>query len=204
MKAFPGHRLFVGLAAAGVLSLVFAATAVAFVFDVPRTDELIHRVQGAVTVSPNTVETGSSPTVNINASGFFDLSQVQDSQIGIRPSQGVSGIQINGATAQTLRLSFTLAPETVTGTRTLFINNSSGTTVVALDLFLRPGAAVCAPACRDPLVCRAGVCAQPGGCDPPCDDGFRCNQINRCVAIMCQPRCGSNEDCINGFCQIRR
>lgn len=207
MKTPSGHRLFIGLGATAILSLFFAATAVAFVLhsggpsrSMTGTNDLTHKVQGSVTVSPNIVETGTSPTVTISASGFFDLSQVRESLIGIRPTQGVSNIQIESATAQRLRLSFTLAPDTVTGTRTLFINNSNGTTIVALDLELKLGALFCQPACRDPLVCRANVCVRPEGCNPPCDDGFSCNQFNRCVTPRCQPPCASGSVCESGRC----
>jgi hypothetical protein len=81
----------------------------------------IHLAQGSISVSPNVVETGTAPSVTITTSGLFDLSEVHPSQIGIRPSDGVSEIRIFDQTAQTLVLSFHLEADTPTGTRTLFI-----------------------------------------------------------------------------------
>jgi len=169
----------------------------------------IQRVQGgSITVSPNVVDTGTSSMVTISASGFFDLSEVLEPQIGIRPSQGVSNVQIESATAQHLVLSFQLARSTIPGTRTLFIKDSHGTTVVALDLILKRGA-FCEPDCQAPLVCRDNVCVSPPpspppfGCHPPCEDGLVCRG-NRCIQLQCRPACRPTQICENGRCVIAK
>lgn len=199
MTAFSRHRLLVGLVATAVLSpLVSAALAQSgerkFAFVAPGevrnsligVNPQIHQVQGSITVSPNIVDTGTSPRVTITASGFFDLSEVSESQISIRPSQGVSQIQITGATAQTLTLSFELAADAAVGTRTLLIKNNDGATVVALDLLLRLGPHICRPPCELPFRCSANVCVgpppppPPPQCRPPCRPGFFCSEFGQC------------------------
>jgi hypothetical protein len=164
-------------------------------------DPGFHRVQGTISVTPTAVDTGTTARVTITASGFFDLGDVRESQIGFRPSQGVSDIQIAGATAQRLVLTFDLSEDASTGTRTLLIRNNAGATVVALDLVFNRGSHICRPACesplrcvnnvcvgcrppcRDDLVCRGSVCVrpQPPPCDPPCrSPPFFCNQFGQC------------------------
>lgn len=134
--------------------------------------------QGSISVFPNIVDTGTSPAVTISASGFFDLTEVQQSQISIRPSQGVSNLKITWATAQQLKLSFTLAEDAAIGVRTLLIKNNSGETIVALDLALRLGPHICRPACPSPQTCVGNVCV---GCRPPCPEG------KTCVGSVCRP-----------------
>lgn len=199
MKRFaPGSRF-------GLLVAVLVAALASFPSALPTL------AQGVITVSPNAVFTGTSSTVTLSASGFFDLSQVRASQIAIRPSEGVSVIQIVSATAQRLTISFRISEEAATGTRTLLITNSGGATVVALDLALRLGLHICRPACeatqtcrenrcvgcaspcQEPLVCRGNACVAPPEppppppplrCTPACRPGFECREGNTCLPLI--------------------
>ena len=171
MKFFFGHRVLLALAATALLTPLFTAAL----------------AQG-IAVTPNVVEIGTSPRVTITASGFFDLSEVGPSQIGIRPSEGVSDIRIINQTAQRLSLSFGLAEDTPVGTRTLFIKNNSGVTVVALDLNFKLGPSICRPPCEAPSRCSNNVCVRPPPpppppvCNPPCRAPRVC-EFGRCVLL---------------------
>jgi hypothetical protein len=200
MGAFSSRRLFIGVVATAVLSPLFCVglahsgeRQIAFLAPGDARNNLIlganpqiHQVQGSITVAPNVVDTGTSPRVTISASGFFDLSEVTESQISIRPSQGVSQLQITGATAQHLTLSFDLAADASIGTRTLLIRNNDGATVVALDLVFRLGSHICRPPCELPFRCSANVCVgpppppPPPQCRPPCRPGFFCSEFGVC------------------------
>lgn len=145
--------------------------------------------QVSITISPNIVDTGKTNTVDLSVPGFFDLSQVDLSHIGMRPNQGVSNVRINNATAQHMSLSFDLSPDTATGTRTLFVNNSSGANVIALDLVVKIGSDICRPACTSPARCVNNACVTP--VTPPPSPPPRCI-----------PACVSPRQCIDGRCQI--
>jgi hypothetical protein len=138
----------------------------------------------------------------IAASGFFDLGEIKESQISLRPGDGVSKLTIVWATAQQLKLSFALAADAAPGVRTLLIKNDAGATVVALDILLRTGPTICRPACQPPLTCQSNVCV---GCDPPCGEGERCvGTICRPAAppVFCNPPCRPGETCnANGMCE---
>jgi hypothetical protein len=165
-------------------------------------DPGFHRIQGTISLSPIAVDTGTSARVTITASGFFDLGEVRESQISIRPSQGVSNIDIAGATAQRLVLTFDLSEDASIGTRTLLIRNNAGATVVALDLVFNRGPHICWPACESPLRCVNNVCV---GCRPPCRDDLVCRG-NVCVRPpppVCNPPCREPFFFCNefGFCE---
>lgn len=159
---------------------------------------------GSITVSPVEVTTGTDVTVTLAASGFFDLSEVRASQVGLRPNQGVSNLRITSATAQRMELSFQLSEDATPGTRTLFIKDRNDVTIVALDVFFKLNPRICRPACVSPIVCRDNRCFLPGDvCTPGCD---RCENCiaNRCVEKRCTPACNSNatppEFCECGIC----
>jgi hypothetical protein len=162
-------------------------------------DHKIQEAQATISVTPDTVDTGSSPSVTLNSAGFFDLSQVTASQIGLRPGDGVSNIQIVSQTAQHLTLSFQLADAATPGVRTLFINNGSGATLVALDLTLRLGANVCIPACGPSQICMSNRCEDrpppPVSCSPKCDDDFQDCVNGKCVNYTCTPSCRTGYGC---------
>ena len=165
---------------------------------------LVHPVQGTISISPDTVESGGSASVTFTTSGFFDLSQVKIGQIGIRPDDDISNLKIERQSAQHLTLSFQIAGTAAQGIRTLFITNSQGDTVVALDLTVNVGPNVCNPQCASPNVCRSNVCVPPSGpihvrqCVPDCGDDTHC--VNgRCVDF-CNPHCGGARP----FCQDGR
>jgi hypothetical protein len=163
-----------------------------------KTDSLIQLVQGMISVTPNSVDTGASNTVTITASGFFDLSQVTPTQIQVRPADGVSNFAITEQSAQHLVLSFDVADTAAPGTRTLSISNSSGGPSAALDLTLKLGQNVCIPNCVSPAVCQSNQCVtqipQPQ-CNPACEGESSC--VNgRCVD-SCSPHCAGGMVCVN-------
>jgi hypothetical protein len=163
-----------------------------------KMDSLIQLVQGLISVTPNTVDTGASNTVTITTSGFFDLSQVTPSQIHVRPADGVSNFAITEQSAQHLALSFDVADTATSGTRTLSISNSGGGPSVALDLTLKLGQNVCTPSCVSPAVCENNQCVthtpQPQ-CNPQCEGASSC--VNgRCVD-SCNPHCTDGKQCEN-------
>lgn len=146
----------------------------------------VARGQSPITVSPGVIETGTETNLTIGASGSFDLAEVGDPQISLRPNDGVTRIRIREATGQRLILSVQLERRTRTGTRTLLIKNNEGRTVVALDLVVRIGSHICRPSCNAPLVCQENVCGvssspiQPVPCNPPCGPSQAC-EFGRCV-----------------------
>jgi hypothetical protein len=165
-------------------------------------DPDLHRVQGVITLAPTVVDTGTSSRVTITASGFFDLAEVTESQISFRPGQGVSNIQIAGATAQRLVVTFDISEDAALGTRTLLIKNNAGATVVALDIAFNLGSHICRPACELPQRCSGNVCV---GCRPPCQDPLVCrgNFCVRPTPPQCTPPCRPPFFC-NDFGQCER
>jgi hypothetical protein len=168
---------------------------------------LVQKVQGVITVSPDRVATGGSATVMLSTSGFFDLSVITEAQIGIRPGNGVSNLQIKSQTAQHLTLSFDIADTAAPGIRTLFITNSQDETVVALDLVFQPGPNVCNPSCVAPKFCRNNVCVAPvqtipHTCNPECDEDHQC--VNGRCLDLCRPHCRAPTPfCDHGRCTSR-
>jgi len=163
---------------------------------------------GSISLSPTAVETGTSPTLTLTTSGFFDLSEVRPSQVGIRPNQGVSNLKIVSATAQRMVLSFDLSGDASPGTRTLFIKDQRGGTAVALDLVVKRGPNICRPECVPPQVCTNNVCKLPPNvCDPACTSGQVCRN-NRCIPDpdFCDPPCNDKtcERCVNRRCVTPR
>ena len=166
---------------------------------------LVHPVQGTIGISPDAVDSGGPASVTFTASGFFDLSQVRVGQMGVRPADDISSLKIVSQTAQHLTLSFQVAATAVAGVRTLFITNSQGDTVVALDLTVNVGPGVCTPQCTSPNVCSNNVCVPPSTppvvhqCTPACDNDHNCVG-GRCVDF-CTPHCsGATPFCDGGRC----
>ena len=175
---------------------------------------------GAITVTPAVVDTGETATVTLSSSGFFDLADVQDGQISIRPNDSVTNPRIVSATAQRLTLSFQIAPDARPGFRSLLIRNNAGATIVAVDIAFHLGPHVCRPACQSPQRCENHVCT---GCSPPCGDNERCEgtvcqpvsrcdpppcsigficKNDRCVRPRrCNPPCQIGQFCNDGVCQ---
>ena len=175
---------------------------------------------GSITVTPTAVDTGETAVVTLSSSGFFDLAEVRESQISIRPNDNVTNLRIVWATAQQLRLSFQIAPEAQTGPRSLLIKNNAGATVVAVDIAFQPGPHICHPACQSPQTCENNVCT---GCSPPCGENERCEgticrpvfhcdrtscpiglicKNDRCVQPRrCDPPCGTAHFCDDGICK---
>lgn len=165
--------------------LVFGLTVVAFSHD--------------ITVSPAEVEIGTAATertVALNASGFFDLGDVQASQIRARPGDGISNIKIKNATAQHMELSFTVSPGAKDGVRSLLILDRKGGTVVALDVRFKLASNVCRPACQANMVCRNNACQPapppPPTCTPACQGCQECVAHNVCREPACRPACNPN------------
>lgn len=178
------------------LSLAFAKNS-----DLGYAGPAFEHAQGSISVSPSTVETGTSPTLTLSTSGFFDLSEVAPSQVGIRPSEGILDLQIKSATAQRMELAFKLSDAAAPGTRTLFIKDRNGVTVVALDLVVKLGAHVCRPACEPPKHCRDNQCIlDPNICTPGCEPCQRCRN-NVCADLRCNPPCKGTTVSPPEFCE---
>jgi hypothetical protein len=131
-------------------------------------------VQASFSISPTKVATGTTATVTITAPGSLDLGAVQDNQIMVRPSDGVSDVRIVWATAQKLKLSFAINENAATGIRSILIRN----TPVALDVAFEPGPTVCPQKCVAPQTCQNNVCV---GCNPPCQGKWQC------AGSVCRP-----------------
>jgi hypothetical protein len=167
-----------------------------------------------ITVSPAEVEIGTAAmerTVTLNASGFFDLGDVQASQIRIRPGESISDIKIRNATAQRMELSFTVSANAKDGVRALLIKDQKGATVVAVDVRFKLASNVCRPACPTTMVCKNNACepAPPPPpphptCTPNCDPCQKCVAHNVCRDLECRPPCvnapGQHFACECGKC----
>jgi hypothetical protein len=144
----------------------------------------VAQAQAPISVSPKTVQAGTSPTLTVSTNGFFDLSAVTAEQIDITPRSGVTNLRVSNASARSLSASFTLASNATLGPRSLVIR-AHGVTV-SLDLLV-------GRAPRDPDVCT------PQNCRPP---RFEC-QDNICVRVIaCVPRCRPPRVCEFGRCVL--
>jgi hypothetical protein len=159
----------------------------------------------SITVEPDKVDIGTTATVTLFSSGFFDLSEVNLSQVGIRPKDDVSSLRIESATAQRMKLSFKISSEASVGVRTLFIKDRKGTAnVVALDLAFKLAPHVCRPACAGHTSCKNNRCEpDPTICTPACGACQRC-VANSCRPLTCNPPCNKDaippEACECGIC----
>lgn len=181
------HRSFVALVATAFLAL------------------LVSPAQ-ADPVTPKTVKAGTSPTLTVNSSGFFDLSQVSASQISVNPGTGVSNIRIGNATPQSAAVTFDIASTATPGQRMLVIATSDVT--VSMRLLVEPGVvAACTPAnCHPPRECDGNACVMaacnPSNCRPP----RACNDDGICARLpVCNPGCRPPKECVAGNrCQFPR
>jgi hypothetical protein len=119
-------------------------------------------------VTPTTVTAGTSPTLTINSSGFFDLSKVTSKQISISPASGVSNLQLSNATPASATVTFTLSSSAPAGARMLVIN--TGDVNVSLKFTVQANSNKCTPSnCRLPRFCDENdKCVQPLVCNPRC------------------------------------
>jgi len=130
-------------------------------------------------ITPTTVTAGTSPTLTINSSGFFDLSKVNSSQISIMPASGVSKLQISNATPTSATVTFDLSSSASAGTRMLVIN--TGDVNVSLKFTVASDRNKCTLAnCRRPRVCEDDKCVLPPRCDPACRPPKVCVKTNVC------------------------
>jgi hypothetical protein len=150
------------------------------------------QTQSGVSVSPASVDAGATATLVIAANGTVDLSGVTESQIGVRPDNGIANIKILSQSAQRLTLSLDVAESAAKGVRTLFIDNAQGAEIVALDLQVAVPGNVCVPHCRAPAQCEDNVCVSPPR--DPCED-VSCGAGNKCCGDepnvgehVCKPR----------------
>lgn len=181
------------------------ATKLAFIGDasINHPSPHISLAQFSATLSPSTVETGSSPTLTISVSGFLDLSEVQLPQISIQPSQGIANMRIASATAQRMLLVFDLSKSASPGNRILRIKDASGATRISLDLTVKLAPDVCRPECQPPKRCVNNQCVLPSDiCIPACGPFQRCRN-NVCVhdPDICEPPCGPGLVCNENHCQ---
>jgi Quinohemoprotein amine dehydrogenase, alpha subunit domain III len=178
MRSLATHRSFVALVATAFLTL------------------LISPAQ-AEPVTPKTVKAGTSPTLTVNSSGFFDLSQVSASQISVSPGTGISNIRVGNATPLSATVTLDIASTATPGQRMLVIATSDVT--VSMRLLVEPGVVpVCTPAnCRPPRECDGNACVMaacsPSNCRPP----RACNDDGICARIpVCNPRCRPPKQCV--------
>jgi hypothetical protein len=137
-------------------------------------------------VTPTTVTAGTSPTLTINSSGFFDLSKVTSSQISISPSSGVSKLQIGNATPVSATVTFNLSSSASAGARMLVIN--TGDVNVSLKFTVQSDRNKCTPSnCRPPRFCDDDKCVRPLVCNPRCRPPQECvknGPVNVCKTPM--------------------
>jgi hypothetical protein len=126
-------------------------------------------------VTPTTVTAGTSPTLTINSSGFFDLSKVTSKQISVSPASGVSNLELSNATPASATVTFTLSSSAPAGARMLVIN--TGDVNISLKFTVQANSNKCTPSnCRLPRFCDENdKCVQPPVCNP------RCNMPQVCV-----------------------
>jgi hypothetical protein len=181
------HRFFVALAATLFLTLLISPA-------LPQP------------VTPKSVKTGTSASLTLNSSGFFDLSRVTTSQIAINPSTGVSNLALRNGTPQSAALTFDLAATALTGPRAIVITTDDVT--VSIKLMVERGTApVCtAGNCRPPRECNGNVCdlaaCGPSNCRPP----KRCTDDGLCMRPpICSPTCRPPKECQPGnVCRLPR
>jgi hypothetical protein len=186
MKPIATHRSFIALVATAFLTL------------------LVSQAQAQPLV-PNTVTAGTSPTLTINSSGFFDLSQIPASQISVSPGTGISNLQISNATPLSATVTLDIASTATAGPRMLVIN--AGDVTVSIKLQVAAGAApVCSSSnCHPPRVCDGDACVLecgPTNCRPPrfCNDEGFCT-----LPPVCSPRCRPPQQCMPGNrCELPR
>ena len=135
------------------------------------------QTQSGVSVSPASVDAGATATLLIAANGTVDLSGVAESQIGVRPDNGIANIKILSQSAQRLTISLDVAESAAKGVRMLFIDNAQGGEIVALDLQVAVPGNVCVPHCRAPAQCENNVCVSPP--PDPCENAS-CGAGNKC------------------------
>ncbi|HYW62394.1 MAG TPA: hypothetical protein VE865_04245 [Bradyrhizobium sp.] len=130
-------------------------------------------------ITPTTVTAGTSPTLTINSSGFFDLSKVTSSQISISPPSGVSKLQVSNATPTSAAVTFDLSSSASAGSRMLVIN--AGDVIASLKFTVASDRNKCTPAnCRRPKVCEDNQCIVPHRCVPACRPPKVCVRDNVC------------------------
>jgi hypothetical protein len=113
-----------------------------------------------ISISPNRVSAGTSPTLTITSSPFFiNLAQLNVPQLEVNPSTDISNFRVLSAAPDRLTLSFDVA-KTATGDRTLNIKLSEDV-IVSIRLSVERDPLVCSPACVSPRVCERGRCELP-------------------------------------------
>jgi hypothetical protein len=130
----------------------------------------------AVSGSPPSVTAGQPATLTLCTNGTIDLSLVTNpAQIGVRPKGFISNIKIIDSFPQKLIFTTDVAPSAEAGLWTLFVNDTSGHEVIALNFFITsappppgecpPAHAKCPPACPKGQICLPGPrgveCCQP-------------------------------------------
>lgn len=176
----------VGLAATAVLSLFISMA----------------QAQAPLSISPNTVKPGATPVVTavtVSSTGFFDLSQIRASQIGIIPRDGISNIQVSNAAPRQMTLSFTLAGNAPAGDRSLMFTVNEVT--VSLKLRVVRDLPVCSPGnCAPPKTCEGGICIAPRCDETTCRSPRACHAGVCRTERTCTPRCRNDQICNDGLC----
>ena len=122
----------------------------------------------AVSGNPPSVTAGQqNATLTLCTNGTIDLSLVTNpAQIGVRPKGFISNIKIIDSFPQKLIFQTDVAPSAEAGLWTLFVNDTSGHEVIALNFFITsvspppgecpPGHAKCTTSCPKGQVCLPG------------------------------------------------
>jgi hypothetical protein len=132
---------------------------------VALTPDSATQVCPAVSGSPPSVTAGQPATLTFCTNGTIDLSLVTNpAQIGVRPKGFISNIKIIDAFPQKLIFTTDVAPSAEAGLWTLFVNDTSGHEVIALNFFITAPSGGCNLSnCPPPKVCSAdGQCVVPG------------------------------------------
>src|SRR5262245_9510117 len=142
------------------------------------------QAQAPMSVSPQTVKGGTSPTLTVTSNGFFDLSQVKVSQIEITPPTDITNLQVSNASARSLTVSFQLGANAAAGSRALVITANDISVSMKLIVERAPvDPGLCRPTCRPPRECIDGRCVRPPRpvmCRPACRPPRICNEVGRC------------------------
>ena len=137
--------------------------------------------QTPISIDPKTVQTGTSPTITVSSSGFFDLSKVTASQVSVNPGAGISNIRVSNGTPRSMSVSLDVSAKAASGERMLSISADDVIVSVKLSVTGRRDPNVCRPPCRFPNRCEDGACVPPPPhCNPRCVPPKICVQNNVC------------------------
>lgn len=154
--------------------------------------------QAPISIVPKSVKAGTTATLTVTSTGFFDLTQITAAQFSVNPSAGVTNLQVSNASPQNLTLSFDVSSKASPGQRTLSIDAND--VVLSLKLTVEAAVQACSASnCRPPRKCDNGVCITPVCSTINCHAPDFCDG-DKCVR-GCRPACRPPKRfCDNGTC----